>query len=96
LAPRACVLRDNQWVRYGFARHSWEDAPAPPDRQLDARPVFDPGGENSRHFAESAVGVEHLLDAHAGARPLLDPIKIALVGVLRVIRLLVRSLVGHR
>jgi hypothetical protein len=57
---------------------------------------FDLGGENSLHFAETAVGVEHLLDAHAVARPLLDPIKIALVGVLRVIRLLVRPMVGHR
>ena len=75
-------------VRYGFARHSWEDARALPDRQLDARPVFDLGGENSLHFAETAVGVEHLLDAHAVARLLLDLIKIA--------RLLVRPLVGHR
>ena len=36
------------------------------------------GGENSLHFAETAVGVEHLLDAQAVARPLLDLIKIVL------------------
>ena len=59
-----------------------------PDGQSDTRPMPDGAGEYFLCAPETVAGIKHAVDLHAVAHPLLNFVKVAIVGVERVVSLL--------